>query len=286
MRVFEVIIFIAAYSTILLTIFVSLICYRRKIERWETVAFFASVLFLIVALTAPAIYDESGKIENVNIFVLLAMITISLTTPMNILSERHHNVSSLWKKIIIAIPILMFVLTVIAYFMDKIEFIEPLVVILLGVSIVSSMVFVWFTKPNKKSKSLEKIGVVFSVVFFILVPLALMADFVLPGMGYEFRVDFTLPLAFLLMAIYKLMDDLNRLSLFKNKVEPNEQHFINYQISDREKEITLLLLKGNTYKEISEELFISMSTVKTHASNIYKKCGVKSRNELNYLFNS
>lgn len=286
MKLIELIIFIAAYSVILLTLFVSLICYFRKIERWETVAFFASVLFLIVTLTAPILFEINQDTENVNIFILLAMIVIGLTTPLNVIAERHHNVSPAIKKTIITLPIVLLVITVVAYFLNKIEYLEKFIALFLGLSVVSSMIFVWFTKPNKKSKSLEKIRSIFSVAFFIIVPISLFADFVLPEMGYKFRVDFTLALVFLLMALYQLFDDLNRLSLFKNNLEPNEQHFINYQISDREKEITLLLLKGNTYKEISEKLFISMSTVKTHASNIYKKCGVKSRSELNFLFNS
>jgi DNA-binding NarL/FixJ family response regulator len=54
-------------------------------------------------------------------------------------------------------------------------------------------------------------------------------------------------------------------------------------LTKREQEIATLLTKGITYKEISESLFISMPTVKTHTSNIYKKCGVKNRSELTAL---
>lgn len=51
-------------------------------------------------------------------------------------------------------------------------------------------------------------------------------------------------------------------------------------LSPREEEIALLLLERTPYRNISEQLFISENTVKTHVRNIYKKAGVSSREEL------
>jgi DNA-binding CsgD family transcriptional regulator len=51
-------------------------------------------------------------------------------------------------------------------------------------------------------------------------------------------------------------------------------------ISSREKEIILLVAKGLGNREISDRLFISLNTVKTHNRNIFQKLGVKSRFEL------
>lgn len=53
-----------------------------------------------------------------------------------------------------------------------------------------------------------------------------------------------------------------------------------YRISRREREVVELLLQGKTYKEIQDVLFISLSTVKNHAYNIYQKLGVGSRGQL------
>lgn len=47
-------------------------------------------------------------------------------------------------------------------------------------------------------------------------------------------------------------------------------------LSPREMEILTLLSKGFRYKEISESLFISTETVRTHIRNIYKKLCVQS----------
>jgi DNA-binding CsgD family transcriptional regulator len=53
-----------------------------------------------------------------------------------------------------------------------------------------------------------------------------------------------------------------------------------YSISNREKEIIRLIIRGRSNKEIEDELFISIRTVKSHIYKIYQKFGVKSRLEL------
>jgi DNA-binding NarL/FixJ family response regulator len=50
-------------------------------------------------------------------------------------------------------------------------------------------------------------------------------------------------------------------------------------LSKREMEILDLLSKGYRYKEISESLFISLDTVRSHVRNIYDKLHVRSRTE-------
>ncbi len=51
-------------------------------------------------------------------------------------------------------------------------------------------------------------------------------------------------------------------------------------LSKQEKNIQGLILQGKSNKEIAGELFISLSTVKTHITNIYSKLQVSSRQEL------
>lgn len=53
-----------------------------------------------------------------------------------------------------------------------------------------------------------------------------------------------------------------------------------FGFSPREVEIAQLLVQRIPYKQISEQLFVSGNTVKTHVRNIYKKAGVSSREEL------
>ena len=51
-------------------------------------------------------------------------------------------------------------------------------------------------------------------------------------------------------------------------------------LTKKEKEILILIEKGYSNKDISNELFISVSTVKTHISNIFKKKKVTKRTDL------
>jgi len=56
-------------------------------------------------------------------------------------------------------------------------------------------------------------------------------------------------------------------------------------LSPREREILDFLAKGFRYKEISDRLFISVETVRTHIRNIYDKLQVNSRTDaLNKVF--
>lgn len=55
--------------------------------------------------------------------------------------------------------------------------------------------------------------------------------------------------------------------------------FNDYDLSTREKEVLGCLVKGDSYKMISKFCFISMGTVCTHISNIYKKLHVNSKSE-------
>jgi DNA-binding NarL/FixJ family response regulator len=52
-----------------------------------------------------------------------------------------------------------------------------------------------------------------------------------------------------------------------------------YDLTEKEKEVLLLISKGFTNKEIADKLFVSVNTVKTHTKNIYIKMDVRNRTE-------
>lgn len=52
------------------------------------------------------------------------------------------------------------------------------------------------------------------------------------------------------------------------------------RLTNQEKNIVTLIEQGKTNKEIAIELSVSVSTVKTHINNIYKKMDINSREEL------
>lgn len=52
------------------------------------------------------------------------------------------------------------------------------------------------------------------------------------------------------------------------------------QLTPRELEVLRLLARGYAYKEIAGELFISIKTVETHASNVLRKLQLSNRHQL------
>ncbi len=60
---------------------------------------------------------------------------------------------------------------------------------------------------------------------------------------------------------------------------PAENKLNDYELTPREKEILFSLVDGLSYKKIGEKYFISLSTIRTHISNIYAKLHVHSKSQ-------
>ena len=54
-------------------------------------------------------------------------------------------------------------------------------------------------------------------------------------------------------------------------------------LTKQEQNILALILENKSNKEIAEILFVSVSTIKTHINNIFKKLNVQSREEIKNL---
>ena len=59
----------------------------------------------------------------------------------------------------------------------------------------------------------------------------------------------------------------------------NQNELNKLNLTDREYEILKLLAQGHSNAEIAGHLFLSLSTIKTHVSNLYSKMDVKNRYE-------
>lgn len=70
-----------------------------------------------------------------------------------------------------------------------------------------------------------------------------------------------------------LMDDFRR--------QPGEAATDPYDaLSEREREVLVLLAQGKTYQEVAEVLFISVKTVDFHRANLMRKLGLDNRADL------
>lgn len=59
----------------------------------------------------------------------------------------------------------------------------------------------------------------------------------------------------------------------------NEAALEKLGLTQREYEVLQLMAKGFTNAEIADRLFLSVSTIKTHASNVFVKMDVKNRTQ-------
>jgi len=57
----------------------------------------------------------------------------------------------------------------------------------------------------------------------------------------------------------------------------NQTELNRLNLTDREYQILKLLVKGFSNADIADRLFLSLSTIKTHVSNLYVKMNVKNR---------
>jgi DNA-binding CsgD family transcriptional regulator len=64
--------------------------------------------------------------------------------------------------------------------------------------------------------------------------------------------------------------DLSISKAFRNK----------YSLSDRECDVIALVLQGRKYREIADQLFISIKTVKSHIAHVYDKTSARGRVDL------
>lgn len=77
-----------------------------------------------------------------------------------------------------------------------------------------------------------------------------------------------------------------------NRRTPNQDLTIEYvnskipnALSEREFEVLNLVRQGKTNREISEQVFVSINTIKTHLLRLYDKLDVKNRTEVMFKLN-
>lgn len=73
-------------------------------------------------------------------------------------------------------------------------------------------------------------------------------------------------------------DDMSR-SLIEGTLANGFSAENRYGLSPREYEVLVLIAYGYSYQEIADQLHLSLSTIKTHASNIFSKMDVQRRTQ-------
>ena len=143
------------------------------------------------------------------------------------------------------------------------------------------------SRPGTKYKEFLIYGISMALVLLLLKILE--ANFIV----YNYRLDFfigAIAIVFTVLGVWlalKLVKPRVETHIIEKEIyienpeniEINEKEILNLGISKRELDVLNLMAKGLSNEEITDKLFISLNTVKTHSSNIFLKLDVKRRTQ-------
>jgi DNA-binding CsgD family transcriptional regulator len=133
------------------------------------------------------------------------------------------------------------------------------------------------TVKNNDGKDLERMGV---LMFFIVLLFTVAAFFLgklIAGIPHLFSVYF---------ALFTMVYQIPGFLYCKNRLRRRQKSINLSQLTKREKEVVTEICSGLKYEEIADKLFISLSAVKKHTYNIYRKLEIKNNRELMLLVNN
>jgi DNA-binding CsgD family transcriptional regulator len=112
-------------------------------------------------------------------------------------------------------------------------------------------------------------------------------------------LHFYLEIIIFILILLRLTNELSAASRLVNELEDEKtrnsnlsgqlsryisERFDTWRLSQSEKDISWLMLKGYTFKEIAQQRDVKEKTIRQQASSIYKKSSCKNRNEFNAHF--
>ena len=252
------------------------------------------LLLSILVLCYNTLYGMFSKetmnlsVEIQEILIVSSYILLSIYLPLYFLKAFHFNTIKFfayWGGVLfLLLPYFLFHIT--PNYIIKFEIsssFKMVVPIVYG----ASMVYFYVTSLYKEYSNLillfskiEIVSIFVSLIIWSLLPIIMHFD--ISNLLENFIVNSCFVLLIILLlkknfSVYKKKYE-DMLVLCSDEKVPELIDAFNF--TTREKEIISYLVKGFTYKEIGEALFISDRTVGKHVSNIYTKTGVNQKYDL------
>lgn len=285
MEILKISFLVVAYTSGIATIFLQILCYLKKIEPKETLIFSISFLMLVLWATISELLPPFSVEQSINRLVYAILITIlGFTTPLNIHAERQVNYQKSRDRAIGFSASTLLVAIVVSYTFGFFQTMYVISIVFLNTSIFYSMITIITTRPKYIIKHRDKIEKKTAVFIIGAMFTIILAGILAYGNEFFNEVLLSGPMALasicIVLCVFKITDDIQRLALISNAKRFSFHHLSEYHITPREKEVIQLLIKGYSYRAIADKLFISIPTVKTHATNIYQKLNISSKIEL------
>lgn len=290
MQHFLLFFWILAFSIGLSSLGMTLIQWLRNRDLESRDHFFVLVSFTLMVLALTIMnYLSMNGITGVpallsDLFSYLAMgyLSFQLVDFANAMTLHRHRGGI---RILMAASVPVMILpAVLSLFYRALRPLALLAFLMLGLSIAYIVYHAVFTKKKKVLFSRE-MALTINIASLICFP-----GFILVDVFYEWipfirnnipRGFYSMPLFYLIWSVMNLRDQF----LYHNRPPSVDTIPPEWELSPRERDVLALLLKGRTYGEIGEALYISLSTVKTHVERVYRKSGTTSKMELLMKFN-
>ncbi len=290
-EIFSVALLLISYSFGLATLILQIICYLKDLEYRETIFFTASFFLIIVFLTIHGIF-KINDLYAINIQTLLinyGIILFGVSVPVNIQKEGISKKRSLRNFILISIAVAVAILITVLYMTNSphitLIYITSAFIFL---SVLFSMINILITKPEAIIKPNERNERVIAVFILIIMAISLITflsighnktNIILSKKGI-----ILIAILGMLMSIAKIPVDLKKLKESSTPIKVDDQKILEMGITQSEKEIMILLLSGKKHIDIANQQDISLSTLRSHISNIFSKTKVRNRLELLNMF--
>lgn len=181
---------------------------------------------------------------------------------------------------------LLFILTVVEIIFFASSFSHPLLSLIISVLIMIFALYLWVYLFSMKTVNdlSSRIRLTGLIGYSLIIPW-MFIERIVPRTRQIHPAD---AVSFLFLTIAALIFSIRYMVNSSSSSEDDGPSLVDVQmrfgLTDRETEVLQLLAQSCSYKEIASSLGISMATVKTHVSRVYKKTETSGRSELKYRF--
>lgn len=281
MILFSILYWGSAYTAGLLTMGIYSVLYfkRRDIYHLNVAIFNINMLIIVFSfflfIILPPVTDKAGSVIQKILWISCASLTYTL--PRWVMHNSVNKYFLALKKLFLGLSVTSVLLILFLELISNDDTVIILIISVMTLSIAVSMIYSVIEDFAKKSKIASLPLTIITLVFIpSLVILNFFPEFL--NISQEVQIQFhILPGFYVLLCIYMLFDLKGH---FWNKKINYASFTSSRGISPREKEVMDLIFSGDSYQVISDKLSISLSTVKTHISNIFRKTGTSNKVEL------
>lgn len=242
---------------------------------------------LLMVLAVIIVYIGVNLLNNLNLQILFTIMTfvclavMTFTIPNFSHKFIDYPMTKVRKRIFFTVSLTYIIYIILILIIKSYMIFIPIILGVITQQIVTVYELVITLKFYKTLSKERKIIILLSPVFFIIsIAIVFIEMLIKYKMNKIEGFVLNIPIIYLLWNIsFIIYEKIGAFSTNEN-IELTQFDFFKYNLSKREIEISNLLARGFTNKEIAFELQIAFNTVKNHIYNIFQKTNVKTRVEL------